>query len=181
MQKPEDWDDTTPIQNRRPKEGYFILKIINATEGQSKNTQEPLIRFEFDILEGDFSGYFTALSQKLDRNLLLQYNQLTNNKKSLPYFKRMILDIEASNYGYKFDFTTHSLRGKKVGAYLATHRYESVKGPREILKVDRIFPVAEVREMLGRETTERLTSGTENINDRYQAGEYTPKDDDLPW
>lgn len=181
MIKHDDWDDTTPIINKKPREGYYILKIVNAIESMSKTGNEPLVQFEFDILEGDFAGFYTMLSQKINKNLLLKYRQLTNNKKSLPFFKRLILDIEESNYGYKFDFTVHSLRGKKVGAYLKTDYYTNEKGTREFLKVDKLYPVGEVREMLGRQITENLTSGTGNDSQRYQSEEFKPKDDDLPW
>lgn len=181
MQKHSKFDDTNPIIDEKPDEGYYILEIVNATEGMSKNGNEPLLKFEFDILEGDYAGFFTSLSQKFNKNYLLQYYQLTNNEKSLPFFKRVVLNIEASNIGYKFDFTVHSLRGKKVGAYLKKYHYESAKGPREYLKVDKLYTVGKIRELLGKQITERLTAGTGNNNERYQSNEFKPNEDDLPW
>lgn len=156
MYRPENWDEIQAITTKRPQEDYYIMKIINATEGRSKNGNEEILRLELDIAEGEFKGFFTKLSQKLNKNLLLRVIQLTQREESLPYFKKMILDIENSNFGYTFDFNPISLREKIVGAYLLSYDYESKYGTKQGLKLDRFYPVGEVREKLGHQLKKNL-------------------------
>lgn len=163
MFKPENWDDVEPISSKKPIEGYYILKIINAVEGFSKQKSEPLIRFEFDVMEGEFTNFFSSISEKVNKNLLLQYNQLTNKQESLPYFKKLIMDIESSNYGYKFDFNPYSLKGKKIGALLIEFEFDTKFGTKKYLKIDKLLPVGEVREMLGEQLKNELKNNNNDL------------------
>lgn len=174
MFKPEEWEDTEPVTIVKPKEGYYILNIVNAIESSSKANQEPLLKFEFDIAEGDFSGYYSNLSAKINKNVLLQFYQLTNKKESLPYFKRLVLDLEKSNYGYKFDFNAHSLRGKKIGAFLINYEYETRFGRKTTLRVNKLYDVGYVREQLGNEIVSNMQSSA-------PASQPSSNFDDLPF
>lgn len=164
MQKPEYWDDIEAISTKRPTPNYYILKIINATEGTTKEN-EPILKLELDIIEGEFSNYFTNISTKINKNCLLRSNQLIERKKALPYFKKLINDIESSNMGYKFDFNPVTLRGRKVGAYLNYYYYDSGNGEKKGLRIEKYFSVGEVREELAKELTEKINSNKNNPND----------------
>lgn len=182
MQIPEDWNNVEPIRIHRPREGYYILKIINVTEGYSKNQGNELMLLEFDILEGEFKDFFTTMGAKINKNILLKYRQLTQKKEALPYLKKLILDIEASNIGYKFDFNVNTLRGKKVGAYLKKDTYISNFGPKEILMIDKIFNVADVRNALSTNVVNEI----KNKQDTNKQRDYFNKSqhetfDDLPF
>lgn len=179
MQKPNGWDDVEVYSNAKPKQDYYILQILNATEGYSKKG-DPVLRIDLDILEGDFSGFYTSLSQKMDKNMLLQYYQLTQKKEALPFFKRIIQDVEKSNYGYTFDFNPQTLRGKKIGAYLIEQEYDTMKGKRRYLKIDKFFPVSEVREEIGKQTINNLDSSV-NKKEEPQKTEQNDNYDDLPF
>ena len=171
MRKPEGWDDVEVYSNARPKENYYILKIINVAEGLSKNTDEPMLRLELDIIEGEFDRFYTKLSQKLEKNLLIRYNQLTEKKESLPFFKKLIMCVEKSNMDFKFNFDPNTLRGKKVGAYLSEYDYESKKGTKKGLRIDGFYTVGEVREEMGKQIVNNLESADDK-KDIY---------DDLPF
>ena len=57
FRKPKDYDDVKVGEPRiLPADGY-ICKILKAEETESK-TGKPMIKFYFDIADGDFKGYF---------------------------------------------------------------------------------------------------------------------------
>lgn len=149
MQVPYGWDNVECIRIHTPSESYYVLKIINVTEGESKNGNE-ILRMEFDIAEGEFKDFFTMMSTKHQKNLLLQHHQLTQKESALPYFKTMLRDIEDSNEGYKWDFSyVNGLKGKKIGAYLMQESYINKEGKeREYLKIDRLYSIKFVKEKL---------------------------------
>ena len=164
MYKAENWEDIDAINTRRPEPGYYLLKIINAMDGVAQYSDEPLLKLELDIFEGEFTNYFTNVGAKVNKNILLRSNHSLRNPKSLPYFKKFILDLEASNMGYKFDFRTESLKGKKIGAYLKYYTYESKYGEKQGLTIDKFFSIGEAREQLGKQLTERIEASNTNLN-----------------
>lgn len=64
----------------------------------------------FDIVKGEFEGYFAALQASTGKN----YGRITRSYKSnaLPFFKAFITAVEKSNAGYKWDWNEKSLNGK---------------------------------------------------------------------
>ena len=173
MQKPSNWDDVEVYSNKKPTPGYYILRIVNATEGVSKHGEE-LLKLELDICEGEFDNYFSNLSAKINKNLLLRTVQLTQNEKSLPFFKKLVMDLEASNMNYKFDFNPLSMRGRKIGAYLITCLYDTKYGQKEGLKIDKFFSIEEARTELGKAIVQ-------NMKLESEAKKLDEKEDDLPF
>lgn len=164
MYKPDDWDNIDAITTERPEPNYYILQIINTIDGYSKTSGGSMLKIEYDILEGQFKNYFTNVSMKVNSNILLRSTHLLENPKSLPYFKRLINVIEASNIGFKFDFEPESLKGKKVGAYLGRSFYESRYGQKEGLKIDKFFTVGKVRELLAKDLSKQFDNNHSNNN-----------------
>ena len=168
MEKPDNWDDIEAITTKKPEPDFYILKIINAIEGTTKNG-EAVLKLELDIIEGEFENYFTDLSSKLGKNLLLRSNQLIKRPAALPFFKKLINDVQDSNIGFNFDFNPMSLKGKKIGAELELYIYESKFGDKEGLRISRFFTVGEVRKKLAKKPPENF----ENV--------FLKRNDDLPF
>lgn len=190
MQVPEDWDNVGYIDISTPTENYYILKFINVTEGTSKAGND-LLRIEFDIAEGEFKDFYTMMGIKHQRNLLLQFNQLTQKKSALPYFKTLIKNVEESNDGYEWDFSFPAgLKGKKIGAYLMLEPYINREGiQKEFLKVERLYSVKYVNEKLAAGTADEIKMRKANREikrrEREQRTEFQNQQNetfnDLPW
>lgn len=70
-----------------------IIEVINVPDKEYLDVY-------FDIVEGEFKGYFSALQANTGKN----YGRITRSYKanSLPFFKAFITAIEKSNPGYKW-------------------------------------------------------------------------------
>ena len=91
---------------KRLPAGPQICKIIEVVD---KPDQEYLDVY-FDISEGEFKGYFTALFENTSKN----YGRITRSYKpnALPFFKQFITAVEKSNPGYKWIWDEKSLTNK---------------------------------------------------------------------
>lgn len=143
MYKPNSYDSAVPYSESKPPEGYYILKIIDAVEGRSKNN-DAVIRFDLDIDEGEYKGFYTTLCNTFNRNLLLKCMQLWEKESAVPYFKKIIQSIEGSNPGYQFDFNPFTLAGKRVGAFLQNNIYEKDGQKRQGLRVTKFMTTDEI-------------------------------------
>jgi hypothetical protein len=154
INKPADWDSIETLSDDRPTEGAYIFKIIDSTVEPAKNFEQGnILKLELDIAEGEFKEHYTHLSSKLNKNCLLKYYQLCEKKSSLPFFKKLINDIEQSNIGYTFDFNCSTLRGKYVGGYAFYEKYQSKNGQwKDILKIDKFATVNDIRIVLSYST-----------------------------
>lgn len=86
--------------------GAYACKIIEVIDVPDKE----YLDVYFDIVEGEFKGYFTTLMNNSGKN----YGRITRSYKqnALPFFKAFITAIEKSNPGYKWDWNEKSLNGK---------------------------------------------------------------------
>lgn len=80
-----------------------IIEVIDVPEKQYFDVY-------FDIVEGEFKGYFTTLQNNTGKN----YGRITRSYKenALPFFKAFITAVEKSNPGYKWNWDEKSLNGK---------------------------------------------------------------------
>jgi len=123
---------------RLPAGGY-VCAIKSARVEASKNGNDLLI-VAFDIIEGDHQGHF---QKDFDRRKGAQrpgyaneakwggvYRQLLCGKDGLPnpFFKGMMVAIENSNPGYKWDWNEGALKGKRIGFVFGDEEYLSQKG-----------------------------------------------------
>lgn len=183
MYKPNNWDDIKPASSLSPDPGYYILKFLDVQEGFSENGNERL-SLHFDIAYGEFANHYTNLSASLGKHITLMHWQPTGTESSLPFFKKLILDIEKSNPGYKFDFNPKSLIGKKIGAKL--HIQISDKNGKSYAKIKSFYSVDEVRVLIDSEKN-KSENNSQPINDNiYQAptennNSFEVNDDDLPF
>ncbi len=122
MQKPEKWDKVTPERGgyeSLPPGGYECV-ILRAKETKSK-AGRPMLEIALDIATGDYAGYFQGTFERRkkfaegkDVYWPCIYLQVTD-EASLGRFKGMIMNIEASNPGYVWDWKETGLKGKKIG------------------------------------------------------------------
>lgn len=181
MQKPQGYDTTEAKQGggEFPKvpAGAYILGIISAEETKSKKGN-PMLKLRMDIAEGEFYRFYTKLSEKLGKDIYLDYYQLTGGEH-LPFFKWAIEMIEKSNVGFKFGFDEKALINKKVGANLYEEEYESNGEIRTSLKVGYLATIEDVRKGLEL-LPKKLLSG-KKISSPETVNPQQSKEDDLPF
>lgn len=131
MQLPSNWKDVKPAggYTPSPQPGGYILGIIKAVSEKSSKGKDMIVLY-LDIVEGEFSGYYRDLSNRLTRDCLLRNYQLTEGD-SLPFLKGMITAVEKSNIGYTFSGDESTLKGKKVGGVLVGDTYITKTGERK--------------------------------------------------
>lgn len=185
--RPANWDEIQPHSERKPPAGYYIMRIINVVLGTTKKNDK-ILRFELDIAEGEYQNYYTDISASYNKCLLLKYGQLCEKDSAMAYFKKIITDIEKSNFGYKFDFNCNSLRGKLVGAFTYYENYKTNDGQvREAMKIDKFLTVGEVRELMSKkiDIIETDTNMSKKLDDEYNKWKKEHnedlEDDDLPF
>ena len=99
--------------------GGFICKITKVTDVPEKS----YLKIEYDIVEGEFKGYFTELREK--KGMVNAGTFIRSYKDTaLGFFKGFITAVEESNEGYKFNGDETTLKGKKVGIIIGEEEYE---------------------------------------------------------
>lgn len=123
--KPVNWQDIKPAAfgNLKPPAGGYILKVNHAGDFITPRKHQKAIKIYFDIAEGEFIDYYKKLRDNLKKDITLNYLQLTEDERALPFFKRMVNFFEECNIGFIWDFQPLSLVGKKIGAVLGEREY----------------------------------------------------------
>lgn len=108
---------------RLPAGGY-ICGIVGVTDNEGKE----YLDINYDIVEGDFKGYYKKLNETFPSwwggRLIRSYKD-----KALPFFKAFITSVEKSNQGYKFKESEYAkLKGKKIGLVLSEEEYKGNDG-----------------------------------------------------
>ena len=132
MKRPQNWDDVKPVEGGFQKltPGGHVCEIVEAKATKSKSGKDMLV-IAFDIKGGEFDGYFMNMFSRI-----VSYNggkatwpndgvyrQLAEGE-SLGRFKAMLMNIEKSNPGYKWDWNEQSLKGKKFGGLFREEEWE---------------------------------------------------------
>lgn len=132
MKRPQNWDDVKPIEGgfQRLTAGGHVCEIVEVKATKSKSGKDMLV-IAFDIKGGEFDGYFMNMFSRI-----VSYNggkatwpndglyrQLTDSE-SLGRFKAMLMNIEKSNDGYKWNWDEQSLKGKQFGGLFREEEYE---------------------------------------------------------
>lgn len=106
--------------------GWQKCQLLQVTTGKNRFDDE-VVTFYFDIVDGPFAGYFRkdrnaqTSVEKVWRGTLEQaYTTETGAK----FFKGLIMAIEESNPGYKWNWDEGTLKGKMVGVGFRKEWYE---------------------------------------------------------
>lgn len=104
--------------------GGYVCGIVAVSDNEEKE----YLDINFDIVEGDFKGYYKALNERFGDwwggRLIRSYKEA-----ALPFFKAFITAVEKSNSGYTFkEEEFQKLKGKKLGLVLSEEEYEGKDG-----------------------------------------------------
>ena len=169
--------------SKRMPAGAYICKYTKVED----NAEKSYLYMEFDVVEGEYQGYFEELADRLDFWAGRCYRSYTD--KALPMFKRMCSAVTKSNKGFIFDGNEHcdesTLVGKKVGMILGEEEYIGNDGSvktrlyvaREIslddLKAGK-FKIPELKKVNETTTTTTSTSDDGFMNIPEGTDEETP-------
>ena len=129
LNKPAGFDDAQAATEFKAIDpGNYAAVICKVAEGQTQNGAEYL-EFWIDIIDGEFARYYekdykSQTGEKKWRGTL----RLFTSERALPMLKAGITAIEESNPGYKFDWDSESVKGKKVGVSIRREQYEATDG-----------------------------------------------------
>ena len=134
MNKPANWDSVEAITGEYKKlpAGGYVCSIVRAECTKSKNGKE-MLKLAIDIAEGEYKDfYLNQYLQEQERNKEQakwrgSYYQLTEGD-SMGRFKGMLLNIEKSNSGYKWNWNEKSLEGKLFGGVFREEEYINRNG-----------------------------------------------------
>lgn len=109
---------TEATEYKKVSAGGYVCGITKVEDVADKD----YLSCEYDIIEGEFKGYYKALSNSKNfwgAKFFKSYKEL-----ALPFFKAFILAVEGSNAGYIFkEEKWAELKGKKVGLVLSEEEY----------------------------------------------------------
>ena len=112
----------------RPTAGGYVCVIMSATDVPfDANTDKgDYLKIEYDILEGEFKGYFSEQFDKWgswNGNFVRSYKE-----KALGMFKHFTNCIEESNVGYKWAWNESTLKGTMIGLVIGEEEYVNSNG-----------------------------------------------------
>lgn len=146
MNKPAEWDNVQAYTGeiRMLPAGLYVCEIINAEEVTSKNGNRQL-KITFDIKKGEYANHYAitfSIQSLNDANAKWKGIYYQNvDGKSLPFFKGMIENIEASNQGYKWNFDENTLKGKLFGGVFGREEFKTDNGTAWVTKLKSIRSV----------------------------------------
>ena len=105
--------------------GNYVCVIRNVEDVQEKE----YLRYEFDICEGEYAGYFKALHDKYNNGYWAGIGIISYKDSAEWYFGKFVVALEQSNPGFHFDGETESdFIGKTVGLCLVEKEYTTARG-----------------------------------------------------
>jgi len=144
IQKPHNWDSVEGREFGEFKElppGGHPCIIKDATVKFSKGTNKEMLVLQIDVASGEYANFFSALPENMQHQARI--NQLTEN---VELFKGLIEAVEASNDGFRWDFDTRSLMGKRCCGVFGREQYLDKNGkPRFSTRVLRITSLAKLQ------------------------------------
>ena len=136
--------------------GGYVCTIMKCDEKPNKNSGGTHLEIWFDILLGDYKGFFTndyanqTGENKYWRGIIYQNVPDENSTKysmQCGFFKRFINAVEASNEGYHWDWNEQLLKGKRIGVVFGEVERESRGGTRYMTtRPDSVVDVKAVEE-----------------------------------
>lgn len=125
MRKIDNFDNVTEQQGgdfERLPTGGHICKITLVEDVPEKE----YLKFEFDIAEGKYQGWFAETYQRAGfwgGKFIRSYK-----KKAAGFFKGFVTAVEESNPKYKWAWEEQTLNGKMIGLVLGSEEYVSNSG-----------------------------------------------------
>lgn len=129
--------------------GAYVCQIMKASVNPNKSGKGEHIKFEFEVCEGEHSGFFAKDYRSQNREdkfwTGVLYQNIPNEddpkyEVKIKFFKRTFDYIEASNPGYHWDWNEANLKGKKIGVTFGEKEKMSQRG--------NIYVVTEARDII---------------------------------
>lgn len=128
-------------RTRLPVNGY-VCRIKSVAD----NAASEYLKFEFDIAEGEFKGYYAKLEEAI--NIWLGNFIKSYKEAALPFFKAFVTAVENSNAGFKFiDGQEQGFNGKLVGLVMREEEYRKPTTGEVVInvKVDEVRSADKIR------------------------------------
>jgi len=175
-----DWNNVKEVNDNYLTPGGYVCGITSVEDVPAKE----YLKFEFDIVEGEFKNYYRALSESKGfwgGSFIKSYKE-----KALGFFKQMLTCFEKSNNGFVFVDDEKTFRGKYIGLVLSEEEYikndNSVGKRLYVSDIKSIFDIKngefEVKPLKTIEGRQLPSTPTNNAN---SADFDEISDDDLPW
>ena len=149
---PFDWETAQGFtgEGRSLPAGAYICKIVNANPDKSKKGVD-MLAIAFDIADGEYCDIYCDMYNRLKKENAEAkwpnsgtYRQLIANMDGTTngFFKGMILNIQASNPGYEWNWDEKSLKGKLFGGVFRREEYlDNEQKARWTTRLFKILPV----------------------------------------
>ena len=113
----------------RPTAGGYCIEILEVQDVpmDAQTGKGDYLKFEYDICEGEFAGYYTETHAKFGGDWFATFIR-SYKEKAAGMFKHFINCIEESNAGYKWAWDEKSLVHKYVGVVLGEEEYRKNNG-----------------------------------------------------
>lgn len=120
--------------------GAYACKIIDVVDVPDKE----YLDVYFDIVEGEFKGYFSAL----EGNTGKKYGRIARSYKAtaLPFFKAFMTAVEKSNPGYKWNWDEKTLANKFITVVFRDEEYLKENEVKVMAKPDEIRSLQALRD-----------------------------------
>lgn len=135
--------------------GGYVCRIEKCTEKPNKNKGGSHLEILFDVVEGDYRGWFSEDWKNQSREDKFWHGIIRQNipNEDSPkyttqcgFFKRFTNNVEASNPGYHWDWNETGLKGKMIGVVFGSVERESSRGTRYMTtQADSIVSVDAIR------------------------------------
>ena len=201
IRKPNNWNEVQEFSDR-PKLplGAYVCKVRRAVV-QSNDFGEQLCLL-FDIIEGDFKGFFDAdfkantMANKKWKGVLRQFIPIDDGSEKDEWtkssFKGMVTAFEKSNPGYQWNWNEESLAGKVVGILFRNEEweYENKTGwavrPFRAISIDSVrsgdFTLPKDKPLKNKTVASGYNDNFNALNDRVNHGfAELEEDDDCPF
>ncbi|MCI1999580.1 MAG: hypothetical protein LKJ75_02435 [Clostridia bacterium] len=116
------WDNVKPASENRLPAGGYIVQIKSSED----NAQKEYIKFEYDIVYGEYKGYFRELYDHVGfwgGRFIRSYKE-----KAQPFFKTMLVAFEGTNKNFKFSNDPSYFVNAYIGIVLSEEEYVGKDG-----------------------------------------------------
>ena len=169
--------------------GGYVCEIKKCSEDPNKRGTGSHLTIQFDVCEGENSGWFANDWKAQDREDKFWHGVINQNvpDESSPkydmqcrFFKSFTNTIEESNPGYHWDWNEAGLKGKRIGVIFGEAEKQSSKGTVYIItRAESICSVDAIRKGSFKVPELKKLSGS-TVSTAPAAAEYGVSDD-LPF
>lgn len=108
--------------SKQPGPGGYVCRIVSCTDEPSKQ----FLKFEFEIIEGEFAGYS---KETIEKHGFCPLTGIVSYKpRASRFFAAFINHVSESNRGFVWNFDEKVLIGKTVGVVFGEREYLKKNG-----------------------------------------------------